>query len=102
MLPNPRNKLPLASYASPHGTVSDALKNCNITNSDGSGLTWYSSLYDGKVMTKERLSPQYLVDNMTQAILFDQALKRSPALETLKEVGSRSLYSGIVVAVIPQ
>lgn len=52
----------------------DALKNCNITIADGSGPTWYSSVYEGEVMNMERLSPQYLVDNMTQAILYDLAV----------------------------
>jgi hybrid polyketide synthase/nonribosomal peptide synthetase ACE1 len=69
-------------------------------------------------MTKERLSPQYWVDNMIQAVLFDPAVTaaaeeagpfdlaleigphpalKGPALETLEEVaGSRVPYSGVL------
>jgi hybrid polyketide synthase/nonribosomal peptide synthetase ACE1 len=96
----------------------NALKKCNMTINEGNGSTWYSSVFEGEAMTKEKLSPQYWVDNMTHAVLFapavtaaaekagpfDLALEigphpalKGPALETLEEVaGSRVPYSGVL------
>lgn len=95
-----------------------SLKQCNITIGEGNGVTWYSSVLEGEIMTREKLSPQYWVDNMTQAVLFvpaitaaaakagsfDLALEigphpalKGPALDTLEGVaGSKAPYSGVL------
>ncbi|KAH8753456.1 hypothetical protein BGZ57DRAFT_958474 [Hyaloscypha finlandica] len=95
-----------------------ALKKCNMTIGEGSGPTWYSSVSEGEAMTKEKLSPQYWVDNMTQAVLFEPAVTaaaekagpfdlaleiaphpalKGPALQTLEAVsGSKVPYSGVL------
>jgi hybrid polyketide synthase/nonribosomal peptide synthetase ACE1 len=95
-----------------------ALKKYNMSIGEGSGPTWYSSVSEGEAMTKEKLSPQYWVDNMTQAVLFESAVTaaaekagpfdlaleigphpalKSPTLQTLEAVsGSKVPYSGVL------
>lgn len=93
----------------------EALKKCNVDIADGEGPTWYSSVFEGEVVTKKRVNSQYWVDNMTQTVLFDVAVTaaaeevgpfdlvleigphpslKSPVLEMLEKLGLRSPYSG--------
>ena len=93
-----------------------ALKKFSVITGKCSGPTWYSSVHDGEVMTQARLSPQYWVDNMIQAVQFEPAIAaaaekggpfdlaleiaphpalKGPALETIEAVsGSKVPYSG--------
>ena len=96
----------------------EAMKRCKVTVGDGSGPTWYSSVFGGQVMTKETLGPQYWVENMMQAVLFSPAVTaavaeagpfdlaleigphpalKGPVLDTIEEVaGGRVPYSGVL------
>ena len=50
----------------------------------GNGTTWFSSVFQGRVMTMEDVNDsQYWVDNMTNAVLFEPAI-----LEAIRELGS--------------
>lgn len=93
-----------------------ALESLNLTSSEVCGPVWFSSVINGQIMTREKLTPQYWVDNMTQAVLFHDAVihavsggnapdlvqeigphpaLRSPTLETIEEATGHSVpYTG--------
>ncbi|KAL2167663.1 hypothetical protein VTG60DRAFT_964 [Thermothelomyces hinnuleus] len=96
----------------------DALSRCGIAVGEGNGIPWYSSVAEGRVMTKQDLSPQYWVDNMVSAVLFSPAVThaiaeagpfdlglevgphpalRGPCLDTIEEAaGHRIPYTGLL------
>lgn len=52
----------------------DALKRCKVNIANKGGPAGYSSVFEGEVITQDRLNPQYWVDNMTRTVLFDKAV----------------------------
>ncbi|KAK4140595.1 Nonribosomal peptide synthetase-like protein [Dichotomopilus funicola] len=99
-----------------------ALEACDIKVGEGNGTVWYSSVLEERVITREDVTPQYWVDNMTSAVLFAPAVAnalqaaespanafdiavevgphpalKSPALDTIEEVaGHRIPYTGVL------
>ncbi|KAJ0164863.1 Lovastatin nonaketide synthase, partial [Colletotrichum tanaceti] len=49
----------------------------------GAGVKWYSSVYEGKTMTKTDVTPQYWRDNLVSPVLFRQALEQAGLENTL-------------------
>ncbi|OTB01644.1 hypothetical protein M426DRAFT_212039 [Hypoxylon sp. CI-4A] len=70
----------------------------------GTTTTWFSSVYEGEVMSKEKLSGQYWVDNMCNAVLFASSLAQ--AVETFGdfdlviEVGPHPALKGPAMATV--
>ncbi|KAI6351195.1 hypothetical protein MCOR25_010071 [Pyricularia grisea] len=86
-------------------------------NSDGTNtdVKWYSSVHEGKIMTRADVTPQYWRDNLVSPVLFRQALEyaglestpdaaievgphptlKAPATATLATVGAEDIpYTG--------
>ncbi|KAH1492661.1 hypothetical protein KXX52_004018 [Aspergillus fumigatus] len=103
----------------------EALQSCNIrprsTQAKGSSPVWLSSVYGGEVMSEARsdLSGDYWVANMTQSVLFAEAVEaaitmsggpfdlglevgphpalQSPVLQTIQDMGEAKLpYTGLL------
>ncbi|TIC90982.1 Lovastatin nonaketide synthase mokA [Colletotrichum higginsianum] len=49
----------------------------------GAGVKWYSSVHEGKTMTKADVTPQYWRDNLVSPVLFRQALEQAGLENTL-------------------
>ncbi|TQN66795.1 Lovastatin nonaketide synthase mokA [Colletotrichum shisoi] len=66
-----------------------ALNDCGCAVADGpdtgtgSGVKWYSSVHEGKTMTKADVTPQYWRDNLVSPVLFRQALEQAGLENTL-------------------
>ncbi|EFQ96791.1 hypothetical protein MGYG_08716 [Nannizzia gypsea CBS 118893] len=78
-----------AHMASCSGPYLSSLEGCSIqpaTPQKTSPTTWFSSVYEGEPMTSDRLTNQYWVDNMCNAVLFADALSKA-----LKNVGEFDL-----------
>ncbi|KAJ5613799.1 hypothetical protein N7528_007453 [Penicillium herquei] len=96
-----------------------SLKTCNISpREEDPSCSWISSVYGSRgTPTQQELTAQYWSDNMTQKVLFSQALERAvievgpfdavievgphpalkgPATQTLKEVGENAPYTGVL------
>ncbi|OHE97136.1 beta-ketoacyl synthase domain-containing protein [Colletotrichum orchidophilum] len=60
-----------------------ALNDCGCAVADGTdtGARWYSSVREGKTMTRADVTPQYWRDNLVSPVLFRQALEQA-GLET--------------------
>lgn len=96
----------------------EGLARSNVTVQDGNGTPWFSSVVDGKVMTKDDVKPQYWVDNMVNAVLFAPAIEtaiaqagpfdmgiefgphpalKGPCLDTVEEVSGKKIpYTGLL------
>lgn len=95
------------------------LARAGYTVGKGNGTTWFSSVLEGRIITKEDVKKaQYWVDNMTSAVLFEPAISRAvaeagpfdiaieygphpalkgPALDTVEEMsGHRIPYTGLL------
>jgi acyl transferase domain-containing protein len=96
-----------------------SLKACNISpQEEDPSCSWISSVYGSRgTPTRQELAAQYWSDNMTQKVLFSQALERAvieagpfdavmeigphpalkgPATQTLKESGENAPYTGVL------
>ncbi|KAH8199740.1 hypothetical protein TruAng_006085 [Truncatella angustata] len=96
-----------------------SLKACNISpKAEDPSCSWISSVYGSKgTPTQQELTAQYWSNNMTQKVLFSQALERAvieagpfdavmeigphpalkgPATQTLKESGENAPYTGVL------
>ncbi|KAI0139914.1 hypothetical protein F4776DRAFT_677192 [Hypoxylon sp. NC0597] len=85
-----------------------------LTSLDGIGLTeskvndstttWFSSVHEGEVMTKEKLSGQYWADNMCNTVLFAGALEKAMQavgeFDLAVEVGPHPALKGPAMATI--
>ncbi|XDG10245.1 hypothetical protein ABKA04_009860 [Annulohypoxylon sp. FPYF3050] len=71
---------------------------------DVSGTTWFSSVHEGKIMTREELSAQYWADNMCNAVLFagalEQATKTIGEFDLAIEIGPHPALKGPAMATI--
>lgn len=96
----------------------EAMERNKVAVGNGNDTTWYSSVFEGKVMTKETLGSQYWVENMTNPVLFSSAVAaavteaglfdialeigphpalKAPALDLIQEIaGTRVPYAGIL------
>ncbi|KND87975.1 Nonribosomal peptide synthetase 14 [Tolypocladium ophioglossoides CBS 100239] len=95
-----------------------AMSNCGLQYAAPTGAKWHSSVRDGEVMSRDRLTAQYWVDNMASPVQFSPAVAqawadsgpfdlvlevgphpvlRSPCLDSVEEVaGDRPPYSGLL------
>lgn len=94
-----------------------AMQQCTPEMSEPMGTKWYSSVRQGEVMSIEKLSWKYWVDNMTQPVLFAPAVQhawkggafdlvlevgphpvlKTPCLDTIEEIAAyRPPYSGVL------
>lgn len=69
-----------------------ALNECGCAVADGTdtGAKWYSSVHEGKAMTRADITPQYWRDNLVSPVLFRQALEQARLenmLDAAVEVG---------------
>lgn len=53
----------------------EALMRCNITPQQGNGVGWFSSVLDGVKMEEKHIQSQYWVDNMTNTVMFSNAVE---------------------------
>lgn len=104
----------MLSCSSPYLT---SIQDCHVNVLDGSGPTWYSSVVEGAVMSKDTLTHDYWVDNMTNPVLFSSAIEnavahsghfdlvieigphpalKGPALDNLSEAGVAAPYTGVL------
>ncbi|KAK1565960.1 beta-ketoacyl synthase domain-containing protein [Colletotrichum navitas] len=62
-----------------------ALNECGCAVADGTdtGVKWYSSVRDGKIMTMADVTPQYWRDNLVSPVRFRQALEQAGLEVTL-------------------
>ncbi|KAI1090949.1 hypothetical protein F5B19DRAFT_493920 [Rostrohypoxylon terebratum] len=71
---------------------------------DVSGTAWFSSVHEGKTMTREALSAQYWTDNMCNAVLFSGALAQATQtigeFDLAIEVGPHPALKGPAIATI--
>ena len=93
------------AYHSPHMVepaihYCHALESCNISPSEtGNGTAWISSVYRSAVdVDAERLKSSYWIDNMTQPVLFyeavQQAVQKSQQFGCVVEVGPHPALKG--------
>lgn len=96
-----------------------SLESCITMHPDaGNTTTWYSSVVEGQIMSRDNMKPQYWVDNMTNAVLLSSAVStalsqggpfdlvlelgphpalKGPCLDTVQEILGKSLpYSGLL------
>ncbi|KAF5026791.1 hypothetical protein F66182_1075 [Fusarium sp. NRRL 66182] len=69
-----------------------ALNDCGCAVADGTdtGTKWYSSVREGKIMSRADVTPQYWRDNLVSPVLFRQALEQAgleSKLDAAVEVG---------------
>lgn len=93
----------MATCAGPYLTSLDA---CGIQaiQPPEIGTTWYSSVFEGQPMTSGRLTNQYWVDNMCNAVLFSGGLERavedSGPFDLAIEVGPHPALKGPATATV--
>ncbi|KAM0305055.1 hypothetical protein ACHAO8_011217 [Botrytis cinerea] len=96
-----------------------ALAKCEITVQEGNGIQWYSSVRNGRVMSKDDISTHnYWVENMVNTVLFEPAVEaaasngdpfdicievgphpalKGPCLDTLKAATGKVVpYTGLL------
>ncbi|KXX77494.1 Nonribosomal peptide synthetase 14 [Madurella mycetomatis] len=94
-----------------------SIRDCHVSVLDGSGPTWHSSVIEGAIMSKDTLTHDYWVDNMTNPVLFSSAIEnavahsgsfdliieigphpalKGPALDNFSEAGVAAPYTGVL------
>ncbi|KAL8400946.1 hypothetical protein RB594_001102 [Gaeumannomyces avenae] len=96
-----------------------AMDKCGIEGGAATGVKWHSSVHAKTVMSQDKMSPQYWVDNMVNPVLFSPAagdawtesgpfdlaievgpapVLKTPALDSIESVsgGQRPPYTGVL------
>ncbi|EGD86562.1 hypothetical protein H112_05064 [Trichophyton rubrum D6] len=97
-----------AHMASCAGPYFSSLEGCSIQSvaplQESATTTWFSSVYAGESMTSDRLTNQYWVDNMCNAVLFadalSKALKHVDQFDLAIEVGPHPALKGPATSTI--
>ncbi|KAL2861159.1 uncharacterized protein BJX67DRAFT_386006 [Aspergillus lucknowensis] len=94
----------MSACAVPYLTSLDSCDIQSIQPPANVTTTWYSSVFDGRPMTSSRLTNQYWVDNMCNAVLFSGALERAVEdagpFDLAIEVGPHPALKGPATATI--